>query len=63
MMQIQHRVNGQVLFQVEAGDLRSAVEAAVRAGANLRGANLGEADLRGANLWGANCNREKKFAC
>ena len=49
------RVGGAVIWSGEAVSLRHAVEQAVSAsadlrGANLRGANLRSADLRGANL-------------
>jgi len=52
---IRHRLNNSVLFEIEADSFLKAVEAAVKAkadlgGANLGGANLGGADLRGANL-------------
>ena len=58
-IEIKNRFSGSVLFSVEIGSLRLAVEAAVKAkadlrGADLRGADLREADLREADLWGAN---------
>ena len=43
-----------VLFSVETETLRSAVEAGIKSGADLRGADLRGADLRGADLGGAN---------
>ena len=64
IIEIKHRYSGAILFSVEVGSLRAAVEIAVSRnaslenaylrGANLRGANLENADLRGANLRGAN---------
>lgn len=44
------RYDGSVLFSLECGSLRICIEAAVKAGANLVGANLGDACLVGANL-------------
>ncbi|MGH9255359.1 MAG: pentapeptide repeat-containing protein, partial [Vicinamibacterales bacterium] len=49
-IEIQHRWTRTVLLSVEAGSLRLAVEAAVKAGANLRDADLRSANLRDANL-------------
>jgi hypothetical protein len=59
LFEIKYRWTGALLFSLEAGSLRLALEAAVKAdanlrGANLRGADLGGADLRGADLRGAN---------
>ncbi len=56
--EIKHRFTGSVLFTIETENMRLALEAAVKDGANLRGAhlrgaNLGGAHLRGANLGGA----------
>ena len=58
-IEIKSWYTGGVLFSVEAGSLKIALEVAVKSGANLgganlRGANLGGANLRGANLRGAN---------
>lgn len=58
-VEIRHRCSGSVLFAAEVGSLRSAVEAAVKAGAclteaNLTEANLAEAELAGADLTWAN---------
>ena len=53
-IEIKHRSNSSVLFSIEIGSLKLAVEAAVKAGANLDGANLYGANLDGANLYGAN---------
>ena len=55
MIEITCRYTGKVLFRAEAGTIREAVEAAVKAGADLshadlRGADLSLADLRGAYL-------------
>ena len=52
--EIKHRFTGAILFTVETGSLKLAVELAVKSGANLRGANLSDANLRGANLSYAN---------
>ena len=41
-------------LEFEADNIKDAVEAAVKNGANLYGANLYGANLRGANLYGAN---------
>ena len=50
---IKHRVSGAVLFSLGCGSFKLCVEAAVKSGAHLRGADLGGADLRGAYLGGA----------
>ena len=52
--QIKHRWSGAVLFELETDSFRLCVEAAVKAGANLAGADLADAYLAGANLAGAN---------
>jgi len=39
-VEIKHRFNGSVLFSLECESLKICVEAAVKAGANLAGANL-----------------------
>ncbi|HVL77609.1 MAG TPA: pentapeptide repeat-containing protein [Noviherbaspirillum sp.] len=52
--EIKSRFTGTVLFSLECGSLKLCVEAAVKSGADLRGANLGDANLYGANLRGAN---------
>ena len=50
MIEIKSR-DGRVLYTAQsAADVRAALEEAVRAGANLRGAYLGDANLRGAYL-------------
>ena len=51
--EIKSRWSGSVIFSVETDSWRLAVEAAVRAKADLRGADLRGADLRGASLRGA----------
>jgi uncharacterized protein YjbI with pentapeptide repeats len=51
-IQIKSRT-GQVLFETEADDLKSAVIAAVKSGAYLSSADLGGANLGGAYLAGA----------
>ena len=52
-IKIKNRWNGKVLYSGEHADIKEAVEAAVKAGANLCDANLCDADLRGAYLRGA----------
>ena len=44
-IEIKHRWTGEVLFEIEIGSLKLAIEAAVKSGSNLRGSNL-----RGSNL-------------
>ena len=51
--ELKSRWTGEVLFSVETDSWRLAVEAAVKAKANLREADLCEANLRGADLRGA----------
>ena len=53
-VEIKSRWNGEVLYSGEHASLKEAVEAAVKAGADLCGANLCGADLGGADLGGAN---------
>jgi hypothetical protein len=58
-IEIKSRLSGSVLFSIETENLRLAVEAAVKSGANLSRAdlsraNLSRADLSRANLSGAN---------
>ena len=57
--QIKSRFSGFVLFEMECGSLRFAVEAAVKGGAYLGGAYLHGANLVGANLHGANLGGHK----
>ena len=52
-LEITRRYSGSILFAFETESIRAAVEAAVKAGANLTGADLTGADLRGADLTGA----------
>lgn len=52
-IEIKSRWNASMLFAIETGSLRLAVEAAVKQRANLGGANLEGANLGGANLGGA----------
>ena len=47
--EIEHCWTGEIIFEIEIGTLRLAVEAAVKSGANLSGANLYGADLSGAS--------------
>ena len=54
MIQIRSRWNNKVLYVAEsASDVRTALDEAVRAGANLADANLADANLADANLAGA----------
>ena len=50
IIEIKNRWTGAVLYSGEHADIKEAVEAAVKAGANLRGAYLGGANLRGAKV-------------
>ena len=52
--EIKNRWSGKVIFSIETYTWRLAVEAAIKAGANLFRANLSRTDLFGANLSGAN---------
>lgn len=52
--EIKHRYSNEVLFSIEIGSLKLAVEAAVKSGANLSWADLSGADLSGTNLYRAN---------
>ena len=56
-IQIKHRWDGTVLFALEVGSVRLALEAAVETGADLRGADLRGADLSGADLRDADLRR------
>ena len=49
-IKIKNRWNGKVLYSGEHADIKEAVEAAVKAGANLRDANLRDANLGGAKV-------------
>ena len=49
-IKIKNRWDGKVLYSGEHADIKEAVEAAVKAGADLRDANLRGANLRGADL-------------
>jgi hypothetical protein len=51
---IYHRWTGAALYEGQHATMREAVEAAVKAGANLFGANLSDANLSSANLSDAN---------
>ena len=52
-MQIKHRFISAVLWEGECENIREELTAALKSGADLRGANLRGADLREANLIGA----------
>ena len=56
-IEIKRRYTGDVLFEMDAPDLKTAVENAVEQKANLYGADLRGADLCGANLYGADLRR------
>jgi hypothetical protein len=53
IFKILSRFDGRVLFELECGSVKLCVEAAVKSGASLDGANLTRANLDGANLYGA----------
>ena len=53
-IEIKSRWDGHVIFSVEAGSLKDALEIAIKSRADLSRANLYGADLSGANLNGAN---------
>ena len=55
-IEIKHRFSGAVLYSAAGESLRDAVVAAVKSGADLRGAYLSGANLRGAYLSRANLN-------
>ena len=55
--EIKHRYSNEVLFSIEIGSLKLAVEAAVQSRANLCGADLAMAYLSRANLCGAELAR------
>jgi uncharacterized protein YjbI with pentapeptide repeats len=58
MIEIKHKITGEVLHTVDADDLVGAnLKGANLEGANLEGANLKWADLVGANLKGAKIDR------
>ena len=50
LFEIKHRFTGDVLFKLETESLKLCVEAAVKLGADLGGADLRYADLGGADL-------------
>ena len=52
-IEIKSRFDGQIIFSVEAGSLKAALDIAVKSRANLSGANLSRANLSGADLSGA----------
>ena len=54
VIEIKSRWTGAVLYSGEHADVKGAIEAAVKADANLSGAYLADADLSGADLSGAN---------
>ena len=55
-------IGGRDLYVAEsAGDVRAAVVEAVKAGADLYGANLSRANLYGANLYGADLSRANLY--
>ena len=60
-IQIRHRYNYSVLFECEADSMKIAVKLAIKAKANLSGANLFGANLSRANLYGADLSRANLF--
>ena len=52
--EIKSRWSGDVLFSLECGSWKICVEAALKSGADLNGADLSSANLNGADLYGAN---------
>ena len=54
-IEIKHRYNDSILFahDCEENSLKITIKMALKASANLYGADLGGANLRGANLYGA----------
>ena len=73
MIQIKHRLTGDILFESEKETIKEAVIDAVEQkanlsranlfGADLSGANLYGADLSGADLYGANLSRAYHIVC
>ena len=61
IIEIKSRWTGAVLYSGEHVDVKEAVEAAVKAGANLGGANLGGANLGGADLRGKKLVGDRPF--
>jgi hypothetical protein len=61
--EIKHRITGAVLFSMECESIKLCVEAAVRAGATLSGADLSGADLSGVNLFGCDLSRANLSGC
>ena len=59
VIEIKNRWNGKVLYSGEHADIKEAVEAAVKAGADLCDADLCGADLRGADLRGVHLTGAK----
>ena len=59
--EIKGRFSGSVMFAVEAGSLRIALEMAVKSRADLSGADLYGANLYGANLYGADLSRANLY--
>ena len=47
------KINGEIIFKADKGNVKDLVEEAVKCGADLSGADLGGAYLSGANLSGA----------
>ena len=56
-IEITHRYSNEILFSIESGSLKLAVEAAVKSKASLNGASLDGASLNGASLNGASLDR------
>jgi uncharacterized protein YjbI with pentapeptide repeats len=50
IFEIKHKISGTVMFSLETQSLKLCVEAAVKSGADLIGANLIYANLRGTKI-------------
>jgi hypothetical protein len=55
--EIKSIITGGIIFNLDTSSIRLCIEAAVRNGANLYGANMSRANLYGANLSSANLSR------
>ena len=52
--EIKNRWSGEIIYQDEAESFKALILSAIKAGANLSGADLWSANLRSADLWSAN---------
>jgi hypothetical protein len=57
-IKISHKYTQKIIYEVEAENIKQALERAIKSGADLSGADLSDADLSGADLSGVNsyCN-------